>query len=292
MDKLKIGFIGQGFVGKNCADDLEGRGYVVTRYAKEKPYDANKEAIKDCDIVFIAVPTPTSSKGFDDSIVREAVSLVGKGKIVVIKSTIVPGTTKSIQEENPRIFVLHSPEFLTESTAVYDARNPSLNIIGLPIQNEIYQEKARVVLSVLPKSGYEKICLAEEAEIIKYTHNSLGYVKLIFINIVYDLAIKLGADWGVIKEVLASDPMVATKLNYHLDPIHKNGRGAGGHCLIKDFETFIRLYEETFPQDVSGIGVLRGNVKKNIELLRSSGKDAQILEDVYNMSKDKLNAKG
>ncbi|MDO8728906.1 MAG: NAD(P)-binding domain-containing protein [bacterium] len=287
MSKIKIGFIGQGYVGKNYADDFEARGYAVTRYAKEKPYNKNKEAIKDCDVVFIAVPTPTTPDGFDDSIIREALSLVGKGKIAVIKSTIVPGTTKSMQNKNPNIFVLHSPEFLTESTALFDAKNPSLNIIGIPIQNKILQEKARVVLSILPKSFYAKICLAEEAEIIKYVHNNLGYVKLIFINMAYDLAVKLGADWKVIKEALVSDPMVATKLNYHLDPIHKNGRGAGGHCLIKDFETFARLYKKTFPNDVSGISVLNGNVQKNIELLCSSGKDIEILKSVYNINQDK-----
>ncbi len=287
MNKPTIGFIGQGFIGKNYADDFEERGYTVVRYALEPEYIGNKDNIAECDVVFIAVPTPTTPKGFDDSVIRSSMSLVGEGKIAVIKSTIVPGTTKSIQEENPDIFVLHSPEFLTEKTAAYDAKNPSLNIVGLPIQDEIYQEKARIVLSLLPKPQYEKICLAEEAEIIKYTHNNLGYVKLIFINMVYDLATKLGADWGVIREALASDPMVATKLNYHLDPIHKSGRGAGGHCLIKDFETFTRLYQKTFPQDENGISVLNGNVKKNIELLLLSNKDVGILEGVYNINKAK-----
>ena len=284
MSKIKIGFIGQGYVGKNYADDFEARGYSVVRYAKEKPYNKSKEAIKECDVVFIAVPTPTTSNGFDGSIIRNVLSLVGKGRIAVIKSTVVPGTTKSIQEENPDIFVLHSPEFLTEITAAHDTKNPSLNIIGLPIQNKIFQKKAHQVLNLLPKAQHEKICLAEEAELIKYAHNNLGYVKLIFINMVYDLAIKFGADWVVIREALASDPMVATKLNYHLDPVYGGGRGAGGHCLIKDFEAFTRLYEETFPQDTGSIGVLRGNVKKNIELLRSSGKDVEILESVYNIS--------
>src|SRR3989344_3819708 len=146
MSKIRIGFIGQGYVGKNYADDFEARGYTVIRYAKEKPYNKNKEAIKDCNVVFIAVPTPTTPKGFDDSIIRAVLLLVGKDKIAVIKSTIVPGTTKSMQNKNPNIFVLHSPEFLTESTALYDAKNPSLNIIGIPIRNKIFQEKARIVL--------------------------------------------------------------------------------------------------------------------------------------------------
>ena len=58
--KEKIGFIGQGFIGKNYADDFERRGFEVIRYALEEPYRANKEKIRECDIVFIAVPTPTT----------------------------------------------------------------------------------------------------------------------------------------------------------------------------------------------------------------------------------------
>ncbi len=56
----KIGFIGQGWIGKNYADDFEKRGFEVVRYAQEEPYIKNKEAIADCDIVFIAVPTPST----------------------------------------------------------------------------------------------------------------------------------------------------------------------------------------------------------------------------------------
>jgi len=59
----KIGFIGQGWIGKNYADDFEKRGYEIVRYALESPYIDNKEKIKECDIVFIAVPTPQHSQG-------------------------------------------------------------------------------------------------------------------------------------------------------------------------------------------------------------------------------------
>jgi len=59
MGKI-IGFIGQGWIGKNYADDFEKRGYETVRYSLEKPYVDNKEKIKDCDLVFIAVPTPTT----------------------------------------------------------------------------------------------------------------------------------------------------------------------------------------------------------------------------------------
>lgn len=85
---MKIGFIGQGFVGKNYADVFESKGFEVVRYSKEELYEFNEPEIKNCEIVFIAVPTPTTPKGFDDSVLRSVIPLCGKNKIVVIKSTI------------------------------------------------------------------------------------------------------------------------------------------------------------------------------------------------------------
>ncbi|TSD00351.1 MAG: UDP-glucose/GDP-mannose dehydrogenase dimerization [Parcubacteria group bacterium Greene1014_15] len=118
MTHKKIGFIGQGWIGKNYANDFEQRGFSVVRYAKEPEYAGTRKDIATCDIVFIAVPTPTTEAGFDDSIVRAVLPLIGKGKTAVIKSTILPGTTESIQKQFPDVFVFHSPEFLTEATAV------------------------------------------------------------------------------------------------------------------------------------------------------------------------------
>ena len=89
----KIGFIGQGWIGKNLADHFDRRGFEITRYAKEPEFESNKDAIAECDVVFIAVPTPSTPTGFDDRILRSVLPLVGKGKTAVIKSTILPGTT-------------------------------------------------------------------------------------------------------------------------------------------------------------------------------------------------------
>jgi UDP-N-acetyl-D-mannosaminuronate dehydrogenase len=77
-NNTKIGFIGQGWIGKNYADDFESRGFDVVRYSLEDEYVINKGLISGCDVVFIAVPTPTKNGVFDDSIVREALGLVGK----------------------------------------------------------------------------------------------------------------------------------------------------------------------------------------------------------------------
>jgi UDPglucose 6-dehydrogenase len=295
MSNPKIGFIGQGWIGKNYADDFEKRGYAAIRYALEEPYVKNGENIKECDIVFIAVPTPSTPEGFDASILKAAIKSVGQGKIAVIKSTLLPGTTEEIQKENPEIFVFHSPEFLSEATAALDAANPKRNIIGMPIENDEYREKAELVLSVLPKAPYELVCRSREAELIKYGGNNWFFFKVVYINLLYDLAAKNNARWEVIREAMAADPRIGPS---HMTPVHKSGtlggdayhlnpeidksgeRGAGGHCFIKDFAAFREIYEKEIG-DALGVGLLKAMEKKNIDLLVSSGKDLGLLEGVY-----------
>lgn len=272
---MRIGFIGQGWIGKNYSDDLEERGHPVTRYSLEAPHNQNGPAIGTCDIVFIAVPTPTHNNVFDDSIVRAVLPLIGEGKIAVIKSTILPGTTKKLQEEFPKIYVLHSPEFLVEATARYDASNPQRNIIGIPVDNEIYRAKAEMVLSVLPKAPYSAVMLSPAAELIKYAGNCLLYLKVVFVNLLFDTAHAMYLDWTPIKEAIAADPRLGST---HLDPLHKSGRGAGGHCFIKDFAAFEQFYQKLV-DDPAGKMMLEAIEQKNVQLLMNSGKDFDLLKD-------------
>lgn len=280
---LRIGFIGQGFIGKNYADDFEKRGYTVVRYAIEEPYRRNKEKIRDCDIVFIAVPTPTTPKGFDYGVVQSVLALVGKGKIAVIKSTLLPGTTEKLQKLFPDIFVCHSPEFLRERTAAEDAAHPGRNIIGITSINTKQKEVAERVLAVLPKAPFARVVSSREAELLKYGGNNFLYVKVVYINILYDLAEKLGCRWEHIRDALVADPRIGAS---HMDPVHKSGhsekagRGAGGHCFIKDFAAFSELYGELVG-DEEGKEALCALQDKNNALLRASGKDLDLLEGVY-----------
>lgn len=272
-----IGFVGQGYIGKNYADDFEERGFPVIRYALESPFAGNKEIISKCDIVFIAVPTPTTRKGFDSSIVEDAVSLVGKKKIAVIKSTIIPGTTEKIQKKYPHVYVLHSPEFLTEVTAAEDARHPERNIIGIPVENAIYKKKAKEVLDVLPKASFSTIMKAKEAEIVKYANNSWFFTKVVFMNLLYDTVASLDCRFDVVKEAMSHDSRVGKT---HLDPIHKSGRGAGGRCFIKDFKAFADLYNKVV-NDKRGRVLIEALQDKNLELLIGSKKDLDLISGVY-----------
>lgn len=277
LDKPTVGFIGQGFVGKNQADDYERRGYPLIRYSLEPQFVNNKEEISKCDIVFIAVPTATTPDGFDDSIVRQAISLVAPGKIAVIKSTVIPGSTESIQEDYPDIYVLHAPEFLSEATAARDAAFPDRNIVGIPKNTPQYLHAAEKVLASLPLAPYNKICNSKEAELIKYARNTMGFARIVFVNILYDLSLNIGVNWNEIEEAISNDPENGPTYS---KPVHKSGRGAGGHCFIKDFSALRKFFIDNIP-DKKSASILTALENKNIDLLLTSRKDLDLLKGVY-----------
>ena len=280
---LLIGFIGQGFIGKNMADDFQDRGFKVVRYSKEK-YKENKEKIKDCDFVFIAVPTPSTPKGFDDSILRSTLDLVGKGKTAIIKSTIKVGSTEKYQKLHPDKYIIHSPEFLTEKNAKNDTKYPPRNIIGVSKKSKI---KGQAVLDILPKAKYEFIIPSKEAELIKYMGNNFLYIKVIYANIIYNFTQKMGIDYDLVSKITALDSRIGPS---HLQVKHnsglskKMGRGAGGHCFIKDMAAFIEFFSELGiekEEDKLALDFLKKVVKLNQNLLINSRKDLDLLRGVY-----------
>ena len=273
MKTKKIGQIGIGWIGGNYANDFERRGYEVIRYDITEQYKDNKEKIKDCDIVFVAVPTPsTFEKGFDDSILINAIKATKENQIVVIKSTIQVGTTDKIQKLFPDRYILHSPEFLTEKTAEYDTAKPDRNIIGF---TEKSQRVAGEVMNVLPIAPYETIIPCKEAELIKYAGNIWFYYKVLVCNMIYDVAENNGLDYDLIKDVMSADRRIGRT---HLDVIHQGGRGAGGHCFIKDLVAFKGMY---VMNDKEGLDLIVAAEKYNQYLLGKTGKDTELLKGVY-----------
>ncbi len=281
MKKPLIGFIGQGFIGKSYANDFENRGYKVVRYSHNQ-FPENRERIKECDIVYIAVPTPSTPKGFDYSVVLSVLTLVGKGKTAVIKSTILPGTTRMLQKKFPYIALMHSPEFLVLKTAAHDAKHPNRNIVGfVRTQDRI---KAHAVLKTLPKAPYALVCGAEDAELIKYGGNFFLYMKVLYANLMYEVSEAVGGDYELVREAVAADPRIGPS---HLQVLHdsghrgaRKGRGAGGVCFIKDVAALTEIYSKKV-KDKHGLALLRALIEKNIDLLVKSRKDLELLEGVH-----------
>lgn len=274
MKKIKIGFIGQGWIGKHYADDFERRGYQVVRYDITPKYKCNKTKLRGCTVVFVAVPTPTTkNNNFNDTILVNAIKTTSKNQIVVIKSTIQVGITDKIQKMFPDRYILHSPEFLTEKTAVYDAANPSRNIIGYTKKSKRVAGK---VMNVLPIASYEIIVPCKEAELVKYAGNVWFYFKVMVCNLIYDIAKDKNLDYDLIKDMMSADKRIGRT---HLDVKHQGGRGAGGHCFIKDLVAFKDMYEKTFCGE--GNDVLKSIEEYNKFLLKKSKKDLGLLKGVY-----------
>lgn len=199
----------------------------------------SKGEVNKADVVFVSVPTPYKVKegGFDLSYVKETCEFLDDGKVVVIKSTVVPGTTQKLQDEYPNLKFLFNPEFLTELTADQDMNYPDRQIIGHT--KESYNVAGHV-MRLLPLAPYERIMPATAAETVKYFGNTWFSTKVVFANQMYDLCEKLGIDYDIVKEAAAGDKRIGPS---HLEIFHKDYRGYGGKCLPKDIRALIQLAE-------------------------------------------------
>ncbi|MCX6790655.1 MAG: hypothetical protein NTV62_00475 [Candidatus Gribaldobacteria bacterium] len=128
---LKIGIMGVGMVGGATKKYFEKVGRTPLVFDKGTG-EGSLEQVNQADVIFICVPTPylVAESGFDLSYVREACSKIEESKVVVIKSTVVPGTTEKLQTEFPQHKFLFNPEFLTELTADQDMSYPDRQIVG------------------------------------------------------------------------------------------------------------------------------------------------------------------
>lgn len=271
-----IGVVGQGFVGKPLADVLVTRGYTPVRYALEEPYRSNRELIGMCDVVFIAVPTPTTPAGQDISAVIAALKLCKAGATAIIKSTVLPGTTDMLQASFEHLLVLHWPEFLRERLAAQDTAFPKRNILGVPKGRQVPPDQLQRVLELLPDSPYQRILPAIDAEFVKYIGNTFLATKVIFMNLVYDVVERYGASWTDIADAVSHDDRIGSS---HMTPVMDDGRGAGGACFIKDFAAFSELFLGDDFLDQQDVWDALAHF--NLSLLAASNKDQHIVAQVY-----------
>jgi len=238
LTNFKIGIIGVGMVGGALKEYFEKKGMKLFLYDKGRNL-GSIEQVNQADVIFICVPTPFSKeKGFDLSFVEDACRNVFSQKIIVIKSTILPGTTQKLQQKHPNHKFLFNPEFLTELTADQDMQYPDRQIIGYTKQS---YNIAGDILQILPLAPFEKIIPATEAEMVKYFGNTWFSNKVIFANQMYDLCQKLGIDYNRVIEAAAGDKRIGRT---HLKVFHKDYRGYGGKCLVKDIRALIQFANE------------------------------------------------
>ena len=235
----RIGVIGGGYVGGTVAKFYRDSGADVKVYDKFRPVDDLEQVLKQ-DYLFIAVPTNFDGKSIDLSNMENAMGNASRSqaKAVIIKSTVVPGTTDKFQKQYPKLKILFNPEFLTEATAFRDFNYPDRQIVGYTDKSF---DMAGEIMELLPLAPFSRIVPAAAAEMVKYFGNTWFSVKVVFANQMYDLAERLGIDYDLVADCVGADRRIGRS---HLDVWHGGYRGYGGKCLPKDTRALISFAED------------------------------------------------
>ncbi len=255
----KVGIIGVGWVGgqiKRWFEEFKGYKAGVDLFTYDHKPEKCAGDINQAEVIFVAVPTPRNPQdgSCDVSIVAEAAGKIQGEKIVVIKSTVPPGTTEELQKKYPQHKFLFNPEFLSESRAWEDMTRPDRQIVGF---TEKSMEAAHLVLSLLPKapfmspwgtSTYKQTRISvTEAEFIKYAGNVYFAQKVNWANALAKAAEKTGADYENIRRGMSADYRIGDS---HLDVNHGGYRGFGGYCFPKDLSAFMIFAKQQGLEDV------------------------------------------
>lgn len=259
---MKIGVVGGGVVGNATArcwmEYGEVRVYDVQTSRCTHPLVSDKpnQAVLDCDIIFVCLPTPQNKERtacdvsaldnfFKDITTRRDVfpDIVTE-RCFVIRSTVPIGTTNRIMGQYGLFNIVHSPEFLTARCATTDAQVPARNIIGMPCNiindastklREMYQSRFHGIPCLMVNS--------DESEAVKLITNGFFSVKVAFFNEAFFMCRRLNLDWQKVMAGVLSDGRIA---HSHTKVPGPDGKcGFGGECLPKDLATLIQCIEAT-----------------------------------------------
>ena len=243
---MLIGIIGQGFVGSAIRGGLQNFYDILTYDIDENKCNSTvEEIIEKCDIIFQCLPTPMKKSGECDlSIVRNSIknldTLSSKYRenrpIIIIKSTVPPGTTEKLHQVRAHLDVIFSPEFLTEVNSFEDFKNQTRIILGgsRPATTKV-KTMYRKAFPHIPivKTGYRT------AEMVKYFLNNFLTTKVLFANEMYQICQKLNIDYDKVTEYSLYDKRLGSS---HLAVPGPDGDfGIGGHCFPKDLAAMIYL---------------------------------------------------
>jgi nucleotide sugar dehydrogenase len=179
---VKIAVIGCGFVGGATLRWFQETNQDVVAHDPPKGLVAD---LARADTFFVCVPTPYVAAGHDTSIVESVAAEIPGNKTVVIKSTVLPGTTDALQKQFPQHRVLFCPEFLRERHAYDDFAHPDRQVVGITSTDQL--PEARKLLSILPIAARTSIVHARVAEMTKYFSNCYLSMRVTFANQMADL---------------------------------------------------------------------------------------------------------
>jgi len=243
MSKQQLGIIGYGIVGQALAYGFSqpeiAENYEIRFYDKYKDTETLEDVVTKSEFIFICLPTPMKAdeSGIDLSIIEDSIAGITKytdntDKIIVIKSTVTPGTTAALEKKYPESHFAMNPEFLTEANYLEDFITADRNIIGA--NNDLISRR----LVALYRQRFPKTPVFQTdtttAEMVKYMANAFLAMKVIFANEMYEICQALGIKYEEVKSMVVGDHRV---FDSHLDVT--TAKGFGGKCFPKDIVALI-----------------------------------------------------
>ena len=259
-----IGIVGQGFVGTAVNEGL-GKFHTIETFdiAKESTCTSLKELYNKSNIIFVCLPTPMEKGGachlgIIEPVLKE-INELGK-KVVVVKSTIPPGTTEKWNKNYNNIDIVFNPEFLTEANSIEDFKNQNRIIVGGP--RPATTKVARIFKKAFPKVPIIKTG-STYAEMVKYVTNCFLATKVSFANEMYEICDGLDIDYDKVIEYAIHDDRLG--YSHWMVPGPDGDFGYGGHCFPKDVHALLRvaMSKDLLPTMLMATNEKNNEVRKN-----------------------------
>lgn len=252
---ITVGVWGCGVVGSNTARMFKELGYKsveVLEYDKYKEgsWSTETEIVEKSHFIFLCLPSPMNdyTGEVDLSYIEDALSKISESsncnlsrQIIVLRSTVVPGTCDSFAEKYPNLEIAFMPEFLVESNPWANVINPQKVVFGAET-TLVFESLSVLLKSVYPSNTVRFIRMSRaEAEMYKYACNTLLALNVAAANELYLICQHTGINYQNIQRWFKLDPRLGTHTKV---PGPDGDLGFGGKCLVKDLNAICHFAEK------------------------------------------------